>query len=104
MPIDKKRTHTKFELMVKYSLSKVSKHICCRFSTKAREYMLTYHHKKIMDDDGMMDKKYRVVWSFGDIKRIQKVYRSHHDVNCIDGRYIEMVLRDSVGIKIEKDV
>ena len=90
--------------MVKLSLSKVSKHTCRKFSVKASGYMLAYYHKKIMDEDGVNDEKDRATWSFDDIERMHKIYRSHRDVNCIDGRYIKMVLRDSVGIKIEKEV
>lgn len=84
--LSKKRSRNKFESMVKFLLSKVSKHMYRKFSAKTRRYMLAYHHKKIMDEDGVNDENDRVTWSFDNIERMHKVYRSHCDVNCINGR------------------
>ena len=37
-------------------------------------------------------------------EQIQNIYRSHRDVSVFDGQFIEKVLKESAGIKVEKCV
>ena len=90
LPIKLKRSVAGFQDMVRVCISKVTIAMCRKFSAKARGYMLAYSHKKLSVDD--------TLWSYEYTEKIHKIYRSHRDVNCIDGAYIEKVLRESVGL------
>ena len=64
--------------------------------------MLAYSHKKLQDDDNKETVKFE--WNFDQNEQIQKMYRSHRDVNVFDGKFIERVLKESAGIKVEDNV
>ena len=66
--------------------------------------MLAYTHKKlkeIQQEDGV---KVKVEWSFDEYEKIQRIYRSHRNMDIIDGNFIEKVLRESINVKLEGEV
>ena len=66
-----------------------------RFSAKARRYMLVYLHQKLSSLDGNMniDKKYEMN------KKLVKAYKSHRDACCFDGKFINNVIKESIGVE-----
>ena len=59
--------------------------------------MVVYHHRRLE-----MKKDKTSNWSHEKIEVIHKIYRSHRDVNIIDGVFITKVMRDCIGIKDEE--
>ena len=65
--------------------------------------MLAYLHKRLykkVNDSVKLESE----WSYEKNEKLQKVYRSHRDMNTIDGLFIECVLSDSIGIKVEPKI
>ena len=79
------------------SVNSVTIDMCRRFSGKARGYMLTYTHKQITDEE-LTHSDSKMDWTYETNEKIHKLYRSHRDMNAIDGVYIEKVIRESVGV------
>ena len=95
-----KRSAKSFEQLVKYAISSVSIDTSRRFSAKARRYMLIYHHHRLSSNK-IIEVSEDSQWSHEKIEKMNKVYRSHRDVNVIDGIFIEQVQQDCIGIKSE---
>ena len=106
-PIAEKRSVANFERLVSLSLSQVSIDNCRRFSSRARKYMLTYSHKylkgKAVNAGDGEDEANRMEWSLELNEKIRKQYSSHRDVNIIDGKFLQTVILESIGVKHECD-
>ena len=37
-------------------------------------------------------------WDFEENERVQKMYKSHRDASVFDGRFIQLVMNESVGV------
>ena len=61
---------------------------------------MVYQHLRISNKQKIDDTE----WSFDKIEKMNKVYRSHRDVNIIDGVFINEVIRDCIGIKQEQNI
>ena len=98
MAMKLKRSTKIFNLLVRSCVMAVSLVSARRFSAKARRYMLIYHHlcllnSKTIEDSQRLHEK---------IEKMNNVYRSHRDMNTIDGVFITEVIRDYICIKIEE--
>ena len=106
-PIAEKRSVANFERLVTLSLSQVSIDSCRRFSSRARKYMLTYSHKylkgKAVNAGDVEDEAKKMEWSLELNEKIRKQYSSHRDVNIIDGKFLQTVILESIGVKHECD-
>ena len=91
-PINKKRSVVDFERLVKLSLLMVTLAMSRRFLAKARGYMLIYTHNELSEEDTIVE------WTFKKNEKIHKQYCIHRDANCIDGKFIEKLMRDIIGI------
>ena len=61
--------------------------------------MVVYHHRRLeLKDGGQSGSE----WSHEKTENMQKLYKSHHDVNIIDGMFIAKVMRECIGIKSEE--
>ena len=58
--------------------------------------MLVYSYKAKKTEE------YNNNWSFQYNNKIYKLYRGHQDDNYIDGKFIEPVMRYSIGVKLEQ--
>ena len=67
-----------------------------KFSKRARRYMLTYLHQKVRDGERNSDE---IVWDYNEIERIQGIYKSHRDASVFDGRFIQSVINESIGLE-----
>ena len=99
-PLKLKRSAKTFNLQVQQCIADVSLQSARRFSAKARRYMMVYQHLRISNKQKIDDTE----WSFDKIEKMNKVYRSHRDVNIIDGVFINEVIRDCIGIKQEQNI
>ena len=61
--------------------------------------MVVYHHRRLeLKDDGERASE----WSHDKTETLQKLYKSHRDVNIIDGTFILKVMRECIGVKCEE--
>ena len=91
-PLKDKRQCKQFRKLAKECVEKVNIPMSRKFSRKARSYMLVYLHMKMkkQNDGNTIDISYE------DIEKLQKTYRSHRDANCIDGKFITQVMKQSI--------
>ena len=92
--------------------------MCRRFSGKARNYMLGYKHQlmenkkkaeNVRDTNGIkieqsepldikpIIKKERIT-SYDNNERIHKQYSSHRDANCVDWKFIQIVMHECIHV------
>ena len=99
-PMKMKRSSRGFHKLVRDCSNSVSLRTARLFSAKARRYMVVYHHRRLelhnKNESGVVSD-----WSHNKTEMIHKIYRSHRDVNIIDGVFITRVMRDCIGIKDE---
>ena len=62
--------------------------------------MLTYAFKKKKEEDNTVE----IDWNYDTNEKIHKIYRGHRDANCIDGKFIEEVMSESIGIVTIKTI
>ena len=65
--------------------------------------MVVYHHRRL-ELKNAITKGVVSEWSHEKTEMIHKIYRSHRDVNIIDGVFIAKVMRDCIGIKDENKI
>ena len=87
-----KRSIVNVKQLVKVSISKVSTMMCRQLSQKVRGYILGYRHKELQREevDENTDSKANLSYEYNE--KIHKMYRGHHNANCIDGSFIERVM------------
>ena len=66
--------------------------------------MLAYYHmalQKEEEETSSSQTKIKIEKSFEQNKTLHKLYHSHRDMNIIDGTFIERVMRETIGVKME---
>ena len=97
-PLYQKRSFEKFIGSVKECISKVTPMMCQRFSMKARRYMLVYHHLSVLKNEAGEAGSYLENGSLDYNEKLMKTYKSHRDANIIDGKFIERVMSECIGV------
>ena len=99
--LTKKCSSAMFESLVRSSIYNVNKRMDQHFSAKARGYMLTYLHKLVKkkeQDENIKNANDTkpVIWTYQYNKKIHKTYHGYRYMNCIDGKFIEIVMFMSI--------
>ena len=102
-PMKVKRSSRGFHELVRTCSNSVSINSARLFSAKARRYMVVYHHRRL-ELKNAITKGVVSEWSHEKTEMIHTIYRSHCDVNIIDGVFIAKVMRDCIGIKDENKI
>ena len=90
----KKRT-VNFNFIVRSCITSTNSTMVCRFSCKARRYILGYYHRRLQLNDDSADNLH---WNLVRNEKFHKLYKSHSDTYCFDSKFIETVMRESIGV------
>ena len=99
-PLSEKKQSAHFKALVRSCVMNISIPMVRRFSAKSRGYMLTYAFKKKKEEDD----NYEMDWNYETNEKIHKIYRGHRGANCINGKFIEEVMSESIGIVTIKTI
>ena len=99
-PMKVKRSSKGFQSLVWECVKASSINSAQLLSRKTRRYMMVHHHRRL---ELKSENKSGAVsdWSHQKTEMFHKIYRSHRDVNIIDGVFISKMTRERIGIKNE---
>ena len=68
------------------------------FAWKARRYMLVFHHQLLLNSEAGEAGSYCKNRLLDYNEKLMKIYKSHRDANIIDGKFIERVMSECIGV------